>query len=155
MFFVWVTVRTRLVTPEFLLFVFSSCALPIMQEPLGKQELAGKSVFDVRDAESQATELLRSDTACVWAKKTSLPGHDSSGSHCCLRCLPQMKRADRGGIKGSDVRMPLAFTWLGLSNHHVWSLHAQKAATNVDSCFAAIPLIKRWERTILWHWHFC
>lgn len=30
---------------------------------------AGKSVFDVRAAESQATELPLSDTACVWAKK--------------------------------------------------------------------------------------
>lgn len=34
---------------------------------------AGKSAFDVRAAETRATELLLSDTACVWAKKAVSP----------------------------------------------------------------------------------
>lgn len=36
---VWVMWRTWHVTHEFLDFVFSSCTLPIMQEPLGEEEL--------------------------------------------------------------------------------------------------------------------
>lgn len=39
----------------------------------GRAGTAGKSVFDVSTAESQTTELLFSDTACVLAKKPVSP----------------------------------------------------------------------------------
>lgn len=51
---------------------------------------SGKSAFDVGAAETRATELAPSDTACVWAEKPVSPWRDSSGSPAA--CHPKTER---------------------------------------------------------------
>lgn len=119
-------------------------SLPITQEA---SRSAGDrwqiSLWCERAAESQAAELLLSDTACVLSWGTSLPRRDSSGSPAaCLHASDET--ADRGRIKKGERRSLLALTKLGphkAPGCTMWSLHAMTAAVNMESCFAAVYLI--------------
>lgn len=53
------------VSHKLLLCLFPPCTVANHPRASGKAGTDSKSVFDVRSAESQETELLLSDTACV------------------------------------------------------------------------------------------
>lgn len=97
--------------------VFCSYTLPIRQEPLGAGA-AGKSAADVRAAESQTTELLFSDTACVLARnKKKAASLDTS------RQGGRLLRVER---RTKEARAQIT------------RLLYLKAATNMEPCFATI-----------------
>lgn len=110
-----VTGRTWLVTHEFFHFVFFSCSLPIMQEPLGEQELLFNQSL-MWELQSPRQQNCFSLILHVFELRNQSPWTWLRGEPCCL--LASDEKPDQGGIKRQRCA-PLAFTQIGLSNHHV------------------------------------
>ncbi len=120
-------------------FVFSSCSLPITQEPLGEQELLVNQPL-MWEPQSPRQQNCFSLILHVFELRNQSPW-------TCLRrepgCLPAAdEKADQGGIKGEMYATSFHITRpLRSPGCTIWRQRSQKAATNKDSRFAAVSLI--------------
>lgn len=73
----------------------------------GRAGTAGKSVFDVRAAETLATELLLPDTACAWAKKPVSLDVAPQGAllPACLTRKGRIGRDKKPGMYATSTRI--------------------------------------------------
>lgn len=132
--------RTWLVTHEFFDFEFSSCTLPIMKELLGEPGLLLNQSL-IREQQSPRQQNggfslilhlfeLRNPSFWTWLLREP----------CCLpACLRSKRRNKRRNVSHNfHITRPLKSP-----GSTIRSVNAQKAATNMDSCFATMCFMKR------------